>query len=423
MSDRAAENRAGDTVRTPACLIIMDGFGLAEPGDGQRHLPCPHAQPRRAVRARARHTRLEASGEAVGLPDGSDGQFRGRAPQHRSRARGVSGAQRASTVPARDGSAGGERRAAARRSSTAAPGRRCAAPHGAALRRRRPFHERAPLRANRRGQGGGRAHGASCTAFLDGRDVPPASGAGYLDELQEVLDGLCGDGLRRPSSARCRDATSPWTATTAGSASQRAWRDPGAGRAACAMTAYPPPMRCARSYDAGRNRRVRGALRAATGGVWPTATRWCSSTSVPTGRARSPAPLWTTASTGFERPVRPKRVLRVPDRVRPVHRCAGGLPEGIPRQRACRRAGRPGASAVPHRRDREVRPRDLLPERRQSRRPRQGRSGELVASPKVATYDLQPEMSEPEVADTLAAGHRRGRGRRVHRELRQPATW
>ncbi|WP_303249954.1 2,3-bisphosphoglycerate-independent phosphoglycerate mutase [uncultured Slackia sp.] len=34
---------------------------------------------------------------------------------------------------------------------------------------------------------------------------------------------------------------------------------------------------------------------------------------------------------------------------------------------------------------------------------KEGESRSLVASPKVATYDLQPEMSEPEVADTLAA--------------------
>lgn len=34
---------------------------------------------------------------------------------------------------------------------------------------------------------------------------------------------------------------------------------------------------------------------------------------------------------------------------------------------------------------------------------KQGEQRSLVASPKVATYDLQPEMSEPEVADTLAA--------------------
>lgn len=34
--------------------------------------------------------------------------------------------------------------------------------------------------------------------------------------------------------------------------------------------------------------------------------------------------------------------------------------------------------------------------------PKAGETRKLIASPKVATYDLQPEMSEPEVADTLA---------------------
>ena len=37
--------------------------------------------------------------------------------------------------------------------------------------------------------------------------------------------------------------------------------------------------------------------------------------------------------------------------------------------------------------------------------PKWGEERQLVASPKVATYDLQPEMSEPEVADTPGSGH------------------
>ena len=35
--------------------------------------------------------------------------------------------------------------------------------------------------------------------------------------------------------------------------------------------------------------------------------------------------------------------------------------------------------------------------------PKAGEQRSLIPSPKVATYDLQPQMSEPEVADTLAA--------------------
>lgn len=38
--------------------------------------------------------------------------------------------------------------------------------------------------------------------------------------------------------------------------------------------------------------------------------------------------------------------------------------------------------------------------------PKKGETRKLIASPKVATYDLQPEMSEPEVASTLASAIR-----------------
>ena len=80
-----------------------------------------------------------------------------------------------------------------------------------------------------------------------------------------------------------------------------------------------------------------------------------------------------------------------------------------------------GAGAVPHRRDREVRARDLLLQRR-ARGAVPGEERQLVPSPQdVATYDLKPEMS--------ARRRRRRRGaRRIESEayalhpgeLRQP---
>ena len=51
--------------------------------------------------------------------------------------------------------------------------------------------------------------------------------------------------------------------------------------------------------------------------------------------------------------------------------------------------------------DREVRACDLLLQRRAWRRPTRGEDRILVNSPKVATYDLKPEMSAYEVCDRL----------------------
>ena len=58
------------------------------------------------------------------------------------------------------------------------------------------------------------------------------------------------------------------------------------------------------------------------------------------------------------------------------------------------------AEAAAHRRDREVRPRHLLLQRRRGAQ-FDGEERILVPSPKVATYDLKPEMSAPEVTDKL----------------------
>ena len=72
MSVSTAENAISDAVRTPACLIIMDGFGLAEPGEGNA-ISLARTPNLDKLFAACSHTRLEASGEAVGLPAGQMG--------------------------------------------------------------------------------------------------------------------------------------------------------------------------------------------------------------------------------------------------------------------------------------------------------------------------------------------------------------
>ena len=67
---QAAVERGG--LRLPACLIIMDGFGLEEAGAGNAIALADTPNLDRLF-AEASCTRLAASGEAVGLPDGQMG--------------------------------------------------------------------------------------------------------------------------------------------------------------------------------------------------------------------------------------------------------------------------------------------------------------------------------------------------------------
>ncbi len=72
-------------------LIILDGFGVNADAKGNAVAAAktPHLD---ALFAKYPHTRLAASGLAVGLPEGQMGNSRGRASEHRRRPRGVSGA-------------------------------------------------------------------------------------------------------------------------------------------------------------------------------------------------------------------------------------------------------------------------------------------------------------------------------------------
>lgn len=61
-----------DALRLPACLIIMDGFGLAEPGEGNA-ISLAHTPVLDELFETCSKTVLDASGEPVGLPDGQMG--------------------------------------------------------------------------------------------------------------------------------------------------------------------------------------------------------------------------------------------------------------------------------------------------------------------------------------------------------------
>ena len=84
------------------------------------------------------------------------------------------------------------------------------------------------------------------------------------------------------------------------------------------------------------------------------------------------------------------------------------FPSAGHRQHPRRLGRRARAEAVPHRRDREVSARHLLPERRRRGAGGRARRATMAPSPKVRTYDLAPEMSAAEVTEHLVAAIRSG---------------
>ena len=210
-----------------------------------------HADLRRAAAPRYPHTRSTACGRAVGLPDGPDGQQRGRAPQLRRRRASCGRTSRASTTRSPTARSRRTRAAAAvarRRASGGAPAR-------PRLRRRRALSLDAPARAASTLAARARRADVVVHAFLDGRDTPPDVGR----RLRRAGRGLAARSRRRTRSATVigrywamdRDnagtaSSAPTTCSCTGAARTRA--DSGAGGRA-------------RRLRARRDRRVRRAAR------------------------------------------------------------------------------------------------------------------------------------------------------------------
>jgi 2,3-bisphosphoglycerate-independent phosphoglycerate mutase len=232
--------------------------------------------------------------------------------------------------------------------------------------------------------------------FMDGRDTPPESGAGFIEQLQKQM--------RRSAWAnrhRGRAATTPWIATSAGSAwSARStpW---------CSATAKKDRSRGrreARSYERGvtdefiepvtivdaRNEPV-GLIRDDDACIFFNfrADRGREMTKALT-RPRSknrpalvPKNLKFTTMTEYDKSF---RSFRADARASQQH--------------PGRRHGAVELEEPARGRDRKVRARDLLFQRRQ-RKALPGEEREMVPSPKVATYDLKPEMSAQGITECV----------------------
>ena len=171
------------SLRTPALLVIMDGFGLAEPGPGNAIslANTPYLDKRFAE---APLCKLEASGEAVGLPAGQMGNSEvghlnigaGRVV-HQELSR-INMACRDKSIC--DNAAINDALDAAKK-----PG---AALHLMGLLSDGGVHssnEHLYALIDHAAEYGVRDIRLHC--FMDGRDVPPASGEGYIEELERFI--------------------------------------------------------------------------------------------------------------------------------------------------------------------------------------------------------------------------------------------
>lgn len=174
----------------PACLVIMDGFGLSEAGEGNA-ISLARTPVLDRLFAETSWTKLEASGQSVGLPDGQMGNSE---VGHLNIGAGRVVYQELTRInnACRDGSICENEVLKQAFEKACAPG---AALHFMGLLSDGGVHSSnehlyALIRVAR--DVGVRHVMIHC--FMDGRDVPPSSGAKYVAELLDQIEALgCSD--------------------------------------------------------------------------------------------------------------------------------------------------------------------------------------------------------------------------------------
>lgn len=382
----------------PACLIIMDGFGLAEagPGNAISQARTPNLD---EVFANRPWTQLLASGEAVGLPDGQMGNSE---VGHLNIGAGRVVFQELTRI----------NRACADGSLAANPvlgeAFAAAAKLGAALHlmglvsdggvHSSNEHLYALMRAAK--EAGVSRIMVHC--FMDGRDVPPKSGASYLEELACVADGLTDEACTvqiASISGRyyAMDRDNRWERV------ERAWRTVVLAEPAVELT---PAQVMEASYAADVTDEFVEPVALQTRGVRDGDAVVFFNFRPDRARELSRA-FVDSAFAGFERSECPQVsfvCLTEYDQDIPAPVAfAKEFPENV----LADVLAQAGLSQY-HIAETEKYAHVTFFLNGGREEPKAGEERSLIPSPKVATYDLQPEMSEPDVAATLAAAIRAG---------------
>ena len=395
---------AASALTLPACLIIMDGFGLAQPGPGNAislaDTPCLDE-----LFTRCPHTTLEASGEAVGLPAGQMGNSE---VGHLNIGAGRVVFQELTRInhACNDGSLAHNPVLIDAFEAAKKPG---AVLHLMGLLSDGGVHSSnehlyALMRA-------ARDHGVSrifVHCFMDGRDVPPSSGKDYIVELEHEITLIESE---KRSSGAAQGACSIEIASIEGryyamdrdkrwERVNRAWQSIALARP-LAETATSPQDVIVASYAAGVTDEFVEPVALNARGIQDGDAVVFFNFRPDRAREITRA-LVDESFDGFTRERTPEISFVClteydPDIAAPI-----AFPKEFPDNVFA------DVLANAHLRQYHIAETEkyahvtfFLNGGREEPKNLEERS--LIASPKVATYDLQPEMSEPAVAETLAA--------------------
>lgn len=387
---------ANETVRNaltlPVCLIIMDGLGLAEPGPGNA-VSLANTPSLDHLFETCSWTKLAASGEAVGLPAGQMGNSE---VGHLNIGAGRVVHQELSRInmACRDGSICENEVINQAIEAAKKPG---AALHLMGLLSDGGVHSSnehlfALIRhAVRSGVSDVRVH-----AFMDGRDVPPASGKNYMAELVSFIESNGFADVVRIASVSGRyyamDRDKRWERV------QKAYEAVAEGSP---QSSAPGPVEAMQaSYDEGVTDEFVVPVAFDERGVQEGDAVIFFNFRPDRARELTRA-IVDESFDGFDRASHP-RVNFVclteydPDIAAPV-----AFPKTFPEDVLADVLAKANLRQY-HIAETEKYAHVTFFLNGGREEPKEGEQRSLIPSPKVATYDLQPEMSEPAVAQTLA---------------------
>lgn len=377
----------------PACLIIMDGLGLA-PAGPDNAVSLASTPVLDQLFETCSHTKLEASGEAVGLPEGQMGNSE---VGHLNIGAGRVVHQELSRInmACRTGSICDNAVINDAIEAAKAPG---AALHLMGLLSDGGVHSSNEhlyaliKHAVESGVGDVRVH-----AFMDGRDVPPSSGKGYMQQLQ---DFIAENGFQ--DAVRVASVSGRYYAMDRDKRWDRVAKAYEAVVCATPLAASADPVAAMQaSYDAEvTDEFVEPVALDDRGVVDGDAVVFFN---FRPDRAREiTRAIVDDGFDGFDRARRPQVSFVCLTEYDPDIPAPIAFPKTFPENVLADVLSAAGLRQY-HIAETEKYAHVTFFLNGGREEPKAGEQRSLIPSPKVATYDLQPQMSEPEVADTLAA--------------------